>query len=98
MANTKLEDTIFLDDVIDLSKFKGVYIYPLAGLYVKEEDINEIYRKLKEYQEKHGKFEVFYKKDIPSRFNYKNNDRIPDILMIPEKVILFLKLGCCNWR
>ncbi|OMJ30279.1 putative pyrophosphatase/phosphodiesterase [Smittium culicis] len=66
-------------------KILSVQLYPHAGIYPQyEKDISSIYKKLKMVEDT-SKFNVYLKKDIPERFNYRDNVRIPPIAIIPNE-------------
>ncbi|OLY82480.1 putative pyrophosphatase/phosphodiesterase [Smittium mucronatum] len=62
-------------------KILAVHLSPHAGIYpVSDSDIMPIYKKLKMVEDK-TRFSVYLKKDIPKRFVYDSNERIPPILV-----------------
>ncbi|OLY77659.1 putative pyrophosphatase/phosphodiesterase [Smittium mucronatum] len=69
-------------------KILDVHLYPHAGVYpAYDKDIMPIYKKLKMVEDK-SKFNVYLKKDIPERYVYEFNERIPPIVVIANEPYL----------
>ncbi|ORX97843.1 Phosphodiest-domain-containing protein [Basidiobolus meristosporus CBS 931.73] len=84
MAQTSSQKLVYLDDLIDMSLLKGIYVHPLAGLVPKNPtDTQRIYKKLKRAS-RGEHWDVYLREDIPRRFHYSTNQRIPPIVCIPE--------------
>ncbi|KAJ2414090.1 hypothetical protein H4218_004092 [Coemansia sp. IMI 209128] len=75
---------IYVDDIIDVSKVRGIYGWPLGGVQPKNNaDTLPMYRKLKRASK--GKpWAVYLRENIPERFHYTHQARIAPIMIIPE--------------
>ncbi|KAJ2078023.1 hypothetical protein H4R24_004759 [Coemansia sp. RSA 988] len=83
-ATVKHKHAIYIDDIIDLSKLVGIYGWPLGGIQPKRsEDVPELYHKLK-LASAGQPWEVYLRKDIPSRFHYTHKSRVAPIYVITE--------------
>ncbi|KAI9291632.1 Phosphodiest-domain-containing protein [Neoconidiobolus thromboides FSU 785] len=90
MAEVAVDNIIYLDDYIDMHKILANHIFPLAGLVPKEEkDIDSIYNQLKLATKNSTNWDVYKREDIPSRFKYGKNERVPPIVCIPKKGWIF---------
>ncbi|OLY81743.1 putative pyrophosphatase/phosphodiesterase [Smittium mucronatum] len=66
-------------------KILAVHMSPNAGIYpVYDKDIMPLYKKLKMVEDQ-TKFNVYLKKDIPKRYIYKYNDRIPPVVVVAKE-------------
>ncbi|KAJ1997603.1 hypothetical protein H4R26_005774, partial [Coemansia thaxteri] len=76
--------SIYLDDIIDMNKLRGIYGWPLAGLEPKNSaDVPSMYRKLK--RASRGRpWSVYLRENIPERFHYTHQLRVAPIMVIPE--------------
>ncbi|OLY81742.1 putative pyrophosphatase/phosphodiesterase [Smittium mucronatum] len=78
-------------------KILSVHLSPHAGIYpVSDSDIIPIYRKLKMVQDR-SKFNVYLKKNIPERFVYDFNERIPPIVIIANEPYL-MRFSAANYN
>ncbi|KAK9761792.1 hypothetical protein K7432_013053 [Basidiobolus ranarum] len=84
MAQTSSNKLVYLDDLVDMSLLKGIYVHPLAGLVPKNpKDIHRIYKDLKKASQGEH-WDVYLREDVPRRFHYSTNQRIPPIVCIPD--------------
>ncbi|KAJ3224238.1 hypothetical protein HK099_008694, partial [Clydaea vesicula] len=86
MLEISTENTIYLDSKKTTSDlfyffFEGCYafVYPYQ-----EKDLENIYEDFKNYSLKLGHFKVWLKNEIPLRYHYTNNVRIPEILLVAD--------------
>ncbi len=82
MAETSTKRLIFLDDYVDLSKIQIVDLDPYAAINPGELSIDEIYHKL---AGAHPRFKIYKKENIPTRFHYNSNKRIPALIALPDE-------------
>ncbi|KAI7822466.1 alkaline-phosphatase-like protein [Kickxella alabastrina] len=85
MAAAKTQaNAIYLDGVIDLTKVRGIYNWPLGGIQpLDEADVPEMYEQLRRASVGQP-WSVYLRKDIPERFHYTNKARIAPVYIIPE--------------
>ncbi|KAJ1910619.1 hypothetical protein IWQ60_010558 [Tieghemiomyces parasiticus] len=84
MASVPDNQIIYLEDLVDPDLLELVSGYPLAGLWPKHaSDTARIYEALR-IQSAGQRWAVYLREDIPARFHYAHNDRIPPIVCIPE--------------
>ncbi|PVU99225.1 hypothetical protein BB559_000890 [Furculomyces boomerangus] len=90
-ASNVPSNVYYIEDIIN-SSFKNalgsqickVYLWPLAGILpCSGGDVDEIYKKLK-IAEIPGVWSVYKRNDVPAKYNYSKNDRIPPIVIITE--------------
>lgn len=85
---------IFLDNYIDTNLFKAYGTRACYNLFLNESDIDYVYETLKSVPD----IDVYLKKDIPDRFNYKHNSRIGDILLVTRiGHALYINKEAVNW-
>ncbi|KAJ2516863.1 hypothetical protein H4217_004319 [Coemansia sp. RSA 1939] len=78
------DNAIYIDDIIDVSKLRGTYCWPLGGLQVRDEaDVPQIYAKLKTASVGQP-WTVYLRDEIPARFHYTFASRIAPIFIVPE--------------
>ncbi|KAL4232541.1 hypothetical protein ACF0H5_007233 [Mactra antiquata] len=76
------EHIVDLDRYLDFSTYFVTSKSPVAAIYPNKEELaEEIYKNLTGIP--HTK--VYWRKDIPAGYHYKNNRRIPPILLEPEE-------------
>ncbi|KAJ2840876.1 hypothetical protein FBU31_000017 [Coemansia sp. 'formosensis'] len=75
---------IYVDDIIDTSKLRGIYGWPLGGIQPKDNaDVLPMYHKLKRASK--GKpWTVYLRENVPERFHYTHQSRVAPIMIIPE--------------
>ncbi|RKP37063.1 alkaline-phosphatase-like protein, partial [Dimargaris cristalligena] len=84
MAPVPTSQVIYLDDLLDMEQVRFITGYPLAGITPHvDEDIPVLYETLKAKSEGQ-RWQVYLREDIPARFHYTDNERIPPIVCIPE--------------
>ena len=82
--NTTNKKMINLDEIINTRKhIRHITGFTNVIIYTKSGHTEQVYKKLKEASSKKP-FKVFLKKDIPDYFHIKNNDRMGDILLLPN--------------
>lgn len=94
MANKLPEPFIYLEDYLDLGT--EVKMVPqqgtLAGIIPRLGYRDQIYEKL---LDAHPNMTVYLKEDIPERYHYKNNPRVPPIVAIADEGYLILRVRLC---
>ena len=73
---------IYLDDFLDSSSYRLIESGVLGDLWPNDGKLEEIYQNLTRTNNSHMK--VYKKEDIPERFHWKHNRRIPPIYINPE--------------
>ena len=82
MAETKIEQKINLQEIINLNKVSMEGSGPYAFLYSDDNDeLTKAYNLLKKIEN----ISVFKKEDILDRWHLKNNDRIKDLLVLADE-------------
>ena len=81
MAATSRDKIIFLDDYIDISDVDVLEWTPFLALNPKH-DSETIYDRL---NKAHPHLKIFRKEELPDRFHYKNNRRIPAIIGLADE-------------
>lgn len=85
---TSEERTLYLDDLVDLSKIEHICGFPIVGLNpIVEFSVSEMIEEMKERLSSHplrANFEIYNKDDIASTLYGGNSDRIGSILVIPK--------------
>ena len=76
--------TLLLDNYIDLDSCNITERLPIVHIWPKADKQNQIYSNLTKAPENNKAFKVYLKKDIPARFHWRNNRRIPPILIQME--------------
>jgi predicted AlkP superfamily pyrophosphatase or phosphodiesterase len=85
MAQVDNKNVIYLDDYIDTDLIADTHLYPLAGIIPKDlSKVQDIYNQLKRKVNSTSKWDVYLREEIPDRFHFKNNMRIPPIVGIQE--------------
>ncbi|KAJ1770343.1 hypothetical protein EV179_000992 [Coemansia sp. RSA 487] len=78
------DDAIYIDDIIDTTKLRGIYCWPLAGLQPYDHrDVAPMYEKLKTASAGQP-WTVYLRDQIPQRFHYTFASRIAPIFVIPR--------------
>lgn len=80
----KVSHHIYLDDMItDMEeRIEWVDYGPVTFIQPVEEEVDDIYLKLKYYSIKNGKFSVYRRSDLPRHFHFRENDRIAPIVIV----------------
>jgi len=81
MTELSPQRVINIDELLSGFNFKSSDKGPLMFIYPDEKMKNEVYTKLKD-SENH--FKVYWKKDIPEYFHYKDNPLVADIVIIAD--------------
>lgn len=86
---------VFLDTYIDTSLFNAYGSRACYNIFVhRETDLEYVYTTLKSVPH----VDVYLKRDIPARFNYKHNSRIGDILLVTEiGHAVYVNKEAVNW-
>lgn len=82
MADISSDRIIYLDDYLDLSEVKALDESPLAWIWPKQDQIKTTYNKL---SKAHPNLTVYLKEEIPEKYHYRNNPRIPPIVAIADE-------------
>jgi predicted AlkP superfamily pyrophosphatase or phosphodiesterase len=82
MAQISSDKIIYLDDYIDLTQVKTLDESPLAWVWTQQEQTKEVYEKL---SKAHPNLHVFLKEEIPEKYHFRNNPRIPPIVAIADE-------------
>jgi predicted AlkP superfamily pyrophosphatase or phosphodiesterase len=77
MSQLSESRTIFLDDYLDLSRVDVIDWTPLLGVAPRAGTVDDLYRALRG---RHPSLAIYKRADLPLRFNYRDNPRIPPIL------------------
>jgi len=81
MSATNMERVIYLRDYIALSTVQLIETSPAVTLRPLQNDVDEIYRQL---AGAHPHMQVFRKDNMPARFHFTRNRRIPPILCLAD--------------
>ncbi|KAJ1963748.1 hypothetical protein H4R35_007212 [Dimargaris xerosporica] len=84
MASVPSTNILYLDELIDLDQVRWVYGYPLAGIVPKDDQAGEVIFKTLQEKSVGQHWVVYRRENIPTRFHFSNNARIPPIVCIPE--------------
>ncbi|CEI95512.1 hypothetical protein RMCBS344292_09696 [Rhizopus microsporus] len=93
MSQTDKTRLIYYDEELteeELSLIWQIETYPILGIRLhpaiknEEDAVEKLYRAFKRLQQKTGHFEVYKKKDIPERYHFSHNIRIPPLLVLPD--------------
>ncbi|KAJ2901087.1 hypothetical protein IWW38_000052 [Coemansia aciculifera] len=75
---------IYVDDIIDTTKLRGIYGWPLGAIQpLDSADILPMYHKLKRAS-KGQPWAVYLRENVPQRFHYTHKSRVAPIMLIPE--------------
>lgn len=87
MAQIENNETIALDDYVDLGKVDIITHQPIAFIEPKNaSETQDIYQRLLNASQTGkyaGKWQVWLKPDIPAKWHYSNSPRIPPIVALP---------------
>jgi len=81
MAEAKSGQAIYLDDYIDLGTVNLVDLGPVVSLSPREPG-DEVYRRL---SRAHSHLKVYRKSELPERYHYRENPRIPALIGIADE-------------
>lgn len=82
MAKTSTDSVIVIDDYIDLDDAQIVDWDPVAAINPKPGKEKEV---LQQLRQAHPRLQVFEKDEMPARFHYRENPRIPRIIAIADE-------------
>ncbi|KAJ2640344.1 hypothetical protein GGF44_002586 [Coemansia sp. RSA 1694] len=75
---------IYVDDIIDVARLRGIYGWPLGAIQpLDSADIQPMYRRLKRAS-RGQPWAVYLREDVPARFHYAHKSRVAPIMLIPE--------------
>lgn len=77
------EKVFFLDDFVSLSDITVVDWTPVSMIRVDEDKLESVYKQLKAAENDYP-VKVYLKEDVPDVYRFKNNPRVPEIIIIPE--------------
>ncbi|KAJ2401301.1 hypothetical protein GGI23_001491, partial [Coemansia sp. RSA 2559] len=85
MAESRAGDNaIYIDDIIDTARLRGIFCWPLAGLQPYDQaDVPHMYAKLKAASAGQP-WTVYLRDQIPARLHYTFASRIAPIFVIPD--------------
>uniref|UniRef100_A0A2C9JT74 Bis(5'-adenosyl)-triphosphatase n=2 Tax=Biomphalaria glabrata TaxID=6526 RepID=A0A2C9JT74_BIOGL len=93
MSEITKENFIDLNDIVDPASFEylgsGNGPYSSLSIFPKEGKLDEVYNQLKSQSESKN-YQVFKAEEIPDRFNYKHNKRVPPILALAKPKYSFI--------
>lgn len=82
MKNTNTSNVNFIDDYINMNWLQNSFLDEVSLLYPKKGMEDSI---MNAFDNKpHPEFEVYRKKDVPSRFHYNKHSRIPEIVIVTK--------------
>jgi len=81
MADTSSERVILLDEIIPMEDVTVIDWNPVAMIQPGNGKKEEVYQLLKAAEEN---YRVYRKEDIPEEFHFKNNLRVPEIIVIAD--------------
>ncbi|HMY36299.1 MAG TPA: ectonucleotide pyrophosphatase/phosphodiesterase [bacterium] len=81
MATVLPDSLIFLDDMIDVNSVRILNETPFVGIWTKNGNVDEVYKTL---VNKHPRMQVYTRENVPARFKFKGNPRIPEIICLTE--------------
>jgi predicted AlkP superfamily pyrophosphatase or phosphodiesterase len=81
MAGIDTENTIYLNDCINLDSVDIITVSPNAGIDPHNNNSGEVYQNLSTC---HPNLKVYYKEALPLKFHYSNSIRIPPILALAD--------------
>lgn len=77
MITVRGQDVRYLDDLVPANTFEVVHVGPLAGLNPKPGHVQQVEKAL---VGRHDRYECWRKQDLPARWQYGHNSRVPAIL------------------
>ena len=97
MTNTNYQKPIYLSDFIDLDSMKHVIRDSHTMVYASDTLVrNTLYNTLKINKGK--KYKIHHKEEIPKEYNFRNNVRIGDILLVANHPHIFSKRNWVNGK
>lgn len=88
MSATSKSRLIYYDDVLtpsELSMIDRIEGYPLLAIRPTHDDyIEPLYQAFLRLQEVHPQFYVYKRDEIPERYHFQDNIRIPPLLVVPD--------------
>lgn len=75
--------TIFLDDLVDLKAVRAEFLGTQAGLSAAKGTPAELVAKIRRARPAH--VQVFLREEFPERFHYRDNPRIPPVLILADE-------------
>jgi predicted AlkP superfamily pyrophosphatase or phosphodiesterase len=82
MAERSPERVIFMDDFVDLDAVTVVDWNPVWMASAVDDNHDRLYRRLRDA---HPNLTVYRREDMPERFHFKNNDRVPPVIAIADE-------------
>jgi predicted AlkP superfamily pyrophosphatase or phosphodiesterase len=95
MAQTRLGDAIYLDDLVDLDRVSPWISSwsPVLGITPPPSEIESTFRAL----DRGGHLKVYRREELPERFHYRDSDRIPPIFAIADEGYRITRHGAKQW-
>lgn len=92
MSATDEHRLIFYDQELteqELSLIWRIETFPILGIRVhpeldEDESVERLYQAFRRLQSKAPHFQVYKRKDIPSRFHFRHHIRIPPLIVLPD--------------
>lgn len=85
MAEVVSDQIIYLDDYVDMNLIASHHVFPYAGLTPKHDDDTElIFKVLKNSSRLVSHWDVYRAAELPTKFRYGTNPRVPPIFGIQE--------------
>lgn len=82
MTSLSEDRVIYIDDYIDLSKVRFLEETSLMWIWPNEADTKEIHQKL---VKAHPNLKVYLKEELPEKYHFQNNPRIPPIILLADE-------------
>jgi len=82
MTDLSTNRVIALSDYVDLSTVQVDTWGAVAGLRPQDGDVNALYN---DFAGKEDHFKVYRREDMPERFHYRDNPRIPPVILIADE-------------
>jgi predicted AlkP superfamily pyrophosphatase or phosphodiesterase len=75
--------TVFLDDLVDLKAIRAEFLGPQAGLRSTKGTPAELAARIRRAHPAHT--QVYLREEVPERFHYRDNPRIPPVLILADE-------------
>ncbi len=82
MASTSSKRVIFLEDFLDVKKFRISMETPFVGIRTSEDSIDYVFNKL---DKKNPHMRILRKNQMPSEYHFSKNDRIAEVICLADE-------------
>ncbi len=82
MTPSSVDRTILLDQLIDTTTIDVIDWTPVGMVAPRDGDAERVYRTL---AGKHPHLQVYRREELPARWHFRNNDRIPPIVLVADE-------------